>query len=80
MHAAAQASITNNNLMKREYGQQLAGPDLSHISNMYHVPDSMQVAAAAEQQRNLMHYQSSVSPEIQSQQQTLRTMAPLTHM
>jgi len=72
------AIVTNNNLMKREYGQQPAGPDLSHIINMYHVPDSM---ASSEHQRNLMqHYQNSVSPELQSQQQTLRTMAPLQHM
>jgi hypothetical protein len=78
-------SAQNNNIiMKREYGQQPAGPDLSHLINMYHVPDSMQ--QSVEHQRNLMHYQqSSVSPELQAhqqqqQQQQQRSMAPLTHM
>ncbi|XP_065084264.1 transcription factor SOX-3 isoform X2 [Ochlerotatus camptorhynchus] len=69
---------TNNNLiMKREYGQP-AGPDLSHLINMYHVPDMQ----SAEHQRNLMqHYQHSASPELQAQQQqVLRTMAPISHM
>lgn len=69
---------TNNNLiMKREYGQP-SGPDLSHLINMYHVPDMQ----SAEHQRNLMqHYQHSASPDLQSQQQqVLRTMAPISHM
>ena len=70
---------TNNNLiMKREYGQQPG--DLSHLINMYHVPDSMQ---SNEHQRNLMHYQhNSASPDLQSQQQqqSLRTMAPISHI
>ncbi|XP_055594429.1 transcription factor SOX-3-like [Uranotaenia lowii] len=69
---------TNNNLiMKREYGQP-AGPDLSHLINMYHVPDMQ----SSEHQRNLMqHYQHSASPDLQSQQQqVLRTMAPISHM
>lgn len=69
---------TNNNLiMKREYGQP-TGPDLSHLINMYHVPDMQ----SAEHQRNLMqHYQHSASPDLQSQQQqVLRTMAPISHM
>ncbi|XP_058819931.1 transcription factor SOX-3 [Topomyia yanbarensis] len=69
---------TNNNLiMKREYGQP-GGPDLSHLINMYHVPDMQ----STEHQRNLMqHYQHSVSPDLQSQQQqVLRSMAPISHM
>lgn len=69
---------TNNNLiMKREYGQP-TGPDLSHLINMYHVPDMQ----SAEHQRNLMqHYQHSASPDLQAQQQqVLRTMAPISHM
>lgn len=70
---------TNNNLiMKREYGQP-AGPDLSHLINMYHVPEMQ----STEHQRNLMqHYHQSVSPDLQSQQQqqVLRTMAPISHM
>uniref|UniRef100_U5EIT9 Putative transcription factor sox-19 n=1 Tax=Corethrella appendiculata TaxID=1370023 RepID=U5EIT9_9DIPT len=90
-------TLTNNNLiMKREYGQQPAGPDLSHLINMYHVPDSMQTGGGGggginEHQRNLMqHYQHSVSPDLQQQQQqqqqlqhqqqTLRTMPPISHM
>lgn len=69
---------TNNNLiMKREYGQP-TGPDLSHLINMYHVPEMQ----SSEHQRNLMqHYQHSSSPDLQSQQQqVLRTMAPISHM
>lgn len=70
---------TNNNLiMKRDYGQPTGPPDLSHLINMYHVPDMQ----STEHQRNLMqHYQHSVSPDLQSQQQqVLRTMAPISHM
>lgn len=70
---------TNNNLiMKREYGQP-TGPDLSHLINMYHVPEMQ----SSEHQRNLMqHYQHSASPDLQTQQQqqVLRTMAPISHM
>lgn len=75
---------TNNNVMKREYGQQPVGHDLSHLMNMYQMSDSIQ---SSEHQR-LMHYQHNASPDLQTsqqqqqqqQQQTLR-MAPLTqHM
>lgn len=89
MHST-QSSTTNNNLiMKREYAssQQSSTSDLNHLINMYHIPDGMQAsavaaAAAAEHQRSLMHYQSSVSPDLQQQhqQQSMRTMAPLAHM
>lgn len=70
--------ITNNNIMKREYSQQAPpGHDLSHLINMYQVPDSIQ---SSEHQRSIMqHYQHSASPDLQQQQQALR-MAPLTHM
>lgn len=67
--------ITNNNHMKREYGQPIVGGnggDISHLINMYHVPDSLQTT---EHQRTLMQHYQSASPD----QQTLR-MAPLTHM
>lgn len=73
------SNTTNNNLMKREYGQQPAGPDLNQIMNMYHIPDGM---STSEHQRNIMHYQNSVSPDLQiqqQQQQSLRSM-PLAHM
>lgn len=92
MHNSSQGSSsvsTNNNLiMKREYSSSQQPSDLSHLMNMYHVQDGMQAsavaaAAAAEHQRNLMHYQSSVSPDLQQQhqhQQSMRTMAPLAHM
>lgn len=80
-------TTTNNNLMKREYGQQPAGPDLNHIINMYHIPDAMN--SSDHHQRNIMHYQNSVSPDLQSQQHSqqqqqqqqhsLRTM-PIAHM
>lgn len=75
---------TNNNLLKREYvsQQQQGAPqnpaDISHLINMYHVPEGMQ--PTSDHQRNLMqHYQHSVSPEL-SQTQSLRTMAPISHM
>lgn len=77
-------SPTNNNLLKqRDYVQQqqqviqpAGGGDLNHLINMYGVPEGM----PQEHQRNLMHhYQQSVSPELH-QQQSLRTMAPISHM
>lgn len=57
------SSSSNNNLiMKREYSQQPTGQDLSHIINMYHIPDP------SEHQRSIMNYQNSVSPDLHSQQ------------
>ncbi|XP_067620895.1 transcription factor Sox-2-like [Eurosta solidaginis] len=91
MHAQAQQNAINNNnnhIMKREYGVTQQTSDLNHLMNMYHLPDGMQAsavaaAAAAEHQRNLMHYQSA-SPDLQQQhaqhQQSMRAMAPLAHM
>lgn len=83
-------SNSNNNLiMKREYGQQPAGPDLNHIINMYHIPDAMSGSDHHVHQRNIMHYQNSVSPDLQQQHPSqhqqqqqhpaLRTM-PIAHM
>jgi transcription factor SOX1/3/14/21 (SOX group B) len=73
------AIVTNNNLIKREYGVQQsgAGSDINNIINMYQIPESMQ--SNSDHHRNLMHYQNSVSPELH-QQQALRTMAPMSHM
>ena len=71
----------NNHIMKREFGSsQQSQSDLNHLMNMYHIPDSMQAAAAAEHQRNLMHYQQSNSPDLHQHQQSIRSMAPLAHM
>ncbi|KAJ6648440.1 Transcription factor Sox-2 [Pseudolycoriella hygida] len=69
-------NATNNNLMKREYGQQ--PPDINQMLNLYHIQDGI---SSTEHQRNIMHYQNSVSPDlnIQQQQQSLRSM-PLAHM
>lgn len=70
-------TVTNNNMLKREYQAAPQG-DISHLINMYHVPEGMQQTAAEHQARNLMHYQHGASPDLQSQ--SLRSMAPISHM
>lgn len=73
------ATNNNNHVMKREYIQQsVPHHELSHLMNMYQMPDSIQ---SSEHQR-LIHYQHNASPDLQTtqqQQQALR-MAPLAHM
>lgn len=74
------ATNNNNHVMKREYIQQpVHNHEISHLMNMYQIPDS--IPSSADHQR-LIHYQHSASPDLQSsqqQQQALR-MAPLAHM
>lgn len=74
------ATNNNNHVMKREYIQQpVHNHEISHLMNMYQIPDS--IPSSVEHQR-LIHYQHSASPDLQSaqqQQQALR-MAPLAHM
>jgi transcription factor SOX1/3/14/21 (SOX group B) len=77
-------ATNNNHVMKREYLQQqqpvqVQHHELTHLMNMYQIPDS--IPSSAEHQR-LIHYQHSASPDLQTtqqQQQALR-MAPLAHM
>lgn len=74
------ATNNNNHVMKREYIQQpVQHHELTHLMNMYQIPDS--IPSSAEHQR-LIHYQHSASPDIQTQQQQQQAlrMAPLAHM
>lgn len=71
------ATNNNNHVMKREYIQQpVQHHELSHLMNMYQIPESI---PSSEHHQRLIHYQHSASPDLQAQQQQLR-MAPLAHM
>lgn len=70
---------TNNNILK---GRPVVGdyqPEISNLMSMYGIGQDP-ISVAEHHQRSLMYHNNSVSPDLQQQQQALRSMAPLAHM